>query len=110
MGPEARLQGFPVDHINRASKQTRDVIFQTRVVEHRRDNCGVKVNQNIDVAVWPLLVAGHGTEQCRVRDAMRPQVGLALLQRPYDLVTFHAVSYTTEPSGPDGLSSFHSAT
>jgi len=34
MGLEAALQGFPVDHINRAWKQARDEIFQTRIVEH----------------------------------------------------------------------------
>ena len=43
-----------------------------------------------------LLVTRDGTEQGGMRDAVRPQVGLALLQRPYDLVAFHVAFYTTK--------------
>ena len=87
---KAWLQGFAVDHVNGALKQAGDVILQTRIVEHRGDNGGVEVNENINVAVGSLLVTRDGTEQGGMRNAMRPQVGLALPQPLYDLVTFHA--------------------
>ena len=99
MRSEAGLQGFPVDHVNGTLKQARDVILDARIVEHRRDNRGVEVNENVDVAIGSLLVTGNGTEQGGMRDAVRPQVGLAFPQRLYDLVAFHTAFYTTKAVG-----------
>src|SRR3984957_17919217 len=93
---KTRLQRLPVDHVNRALKQARDIIFQARIVEHRPDNRRVEINQNVNVAVGNLLVARDGAEQGSVRDPMSPQVGLAFLQRPYDLIPAHDVVYTTK--------------
>src|SRR5271165_6965498 len=90
------LQGFPVDHVNGTLEQASDVIFQTSVVEDRADNRGVEVNENVNVAVGSLLVTRDGAEQGGVRHAMRPQVGLALLQRPYDLFALHGAVHTTK--------------
>src|SRR5271163_1338486 len=90
------LQSFPVDHVNGTFKQTRDVILQACIIEHRGNNCGVEVNQNVNVTVGSLLVTRDGTEQGGMGDTVRPQVGLALLQRPYDFVAFHAAVYITK--------------
>jgi hypothetical protein len=40
---------------------------------------GVEVHEDIDVAFRALLTAGYRSEQCRVNDPERSQVGLALL-------------------------------
>src|SRR5215472_731366 len=89
MRPEARLQGFPVDHIHGSLKQAGDISLQARIVEHGGNDLRVEVYQNVDVAFGSLLVPRGGTEQRGMRHAVRLELGLALPQAGDDGLSVH---------------------
>jgi hypothetical protein len=102
MRAKAGFESFPVDHVHGTLKQARDIRFQARIVEHCRDNLRVEVDQDVDVAIGALLVAGNETERGGMPDAMRLQLGFALLQGLDDLVAFRVAFYTTNSASSFG--------
>jgi hypothetical protein len=98
MGP----QRVTVNDIDGAAKHFGDVAFDTRIIIDCSHNLGIEIDEDIDVATRALLVTRDGTEQGGVSDAMRPQVSLALLQRPDDVVSFHAAFIPQQPRKFDG--------
>jgi hypothetical protein len=78
-GAQYWLQTFLIDNIDWLVKQVCYVFLDANVVDDRVDDFGVEVHEDIDVAFRALLTAGYRSEQCRVNDPERSQVGLALL-------------------------------
>jgi hypothetical protein len=78
-GTQDRLQTFATHHVDWLVKQVGYVFLDANVVDDRVDDFGVEVHEDIDVAFRALLTAGYRSEQCRVNDPERSQVGLALL-------------------------------
>ena len=52
---------------------------------------GAIFDHDVDVAVGAVVAGRAGTEQRGMRDAARPQVGLALLELFYDLAFINAL-------------------
>ena len=85
-----RFQTFAADHVDRTIEHVGDKILYAGIVENRYDDCGIEINQDVDIAVRAVITTRDGTEQRGMGDALRSQVGLALFQLFYDLVACHA--------------------
>ena len=79
--PHEGLQTFAAYDVDRA------VVHVGNKILH-----GIEFDHDVDVAIGARLPSRKGAEQSSMEDALRPQVGLALLQRPYDLVASHGRS------------------
>ena len=79
-GSKTRFQTFAADHIDRAIEHIGDKIFHAGIVENGHDDCGIKVNQDVHIAIRAVITARDGTGQRGMGHALRSQVGLALFQ------------------------------
>src|ERR1700689_3974295 len=85
-----RFQTFAADRVDRTIEHVGDKILYAGIVENRYDDCGIEINQDVDIAVRAVIPTRDGAEQRGMGDALRPQIGLTLLQLLYDLVACHA--------------------
>jgi hypothetical protein len=89
--PHEGLQTFAAYDVDRAVVHVGNKILHAGIVDNRNDDFGIEFDHDVDVAIGRGL-SRKGTGQCGMEDGLRPQVGLALLQLPYDLVAFHGPS------------------
>src|SRR6266852_1916889 len=90
------FQTFAADDVDRTVEHVGDKVFHAGIVENCHDDCGIEIDQNVDIAVGTVIAARDGTEQRGMGDALRPQVGLTLLQLLYDLVACHEPDCTAK--------------
>ncbi len=64
-------------------------MLHTGIIENGHNDCGVKINQDVDIAVGAVITARDGTKQRGMSDALRSLVSLALPPLPDDLVACH---------------------
>src|SRR5579862_4144191 len=57
--PEMRFERFPIDHIDRFGEKSGDKVFNTNVVEHGDVRARIELDEDIDVAVGPVVSARH---------------------------------------------------
>src|SRR5215469_15895541 len=88
-GSDVRFQSLLVHDIDRAVEQRRNVFLEAHVIPDPDVSLRINLDQNIDVAVGPIVAARVRTEQSRVTDATRPQGGLVLLELGEDFLTIH---------------------
>jgi hypothetical protein len=62
-GSETRFQTFAADHIDRTVEHLGDKIFDAGIVENGHDDCGIEIDQDVDIAVGAVITARDGTEQ-----------------------------------------------
>src|SRR3979411_1709513 len=96
LGEDTLFQAFATDDINRAVEHLGDKFFHTGIIENRHDDRGIKIAQDVDVAVGPVVTARDGAKQRGMGNALRPQVGLSLLELLYDLIAFHSMFCSTK--------------
>src|SRR5580704_16341859 len=70
------LQTFAADDIDLTVEHVGDKIFHARIVDNRHDDCGVEIDQDVNVTVGAVVATREGTEQRGMGNALRPQVGL----------------------------------
>ena len=64
-----RLKRSPVDHIDRSLEQAGDVILYADVIEDRDARVRVEFDQDIDVAIGPVVAPRNRAEQGSVANA-----------------------------------------
>src|SRR6516165_6432689 len=84
-----RLEGLPIDHVNRSIEQTGNVIFQSDVVEKRDMSLGIDINENVEIAVRSALAARDRPEYRGMRDAARPQRAFMAAQGGKGILSIH---------------------
>jgi hypothetical protein len=87
-----RLEGVAVDHVDRPVEQPGDVLLDIHVLVDRPFGSGLEFDQDVDVAVRPILAARDRAEHGCAADAARPQSGLGFLQSGDDIVAAHCLN------------------
>ena len=77
--PQVRLEGVPIDHIDRASEKSGDVSLQSRVSEGVELRVRGELDQDVEIASRTGLTSGHGAEKCSmVHTAGAERIGIRL--------------------------------
>jgi hypothetical protein len=84
-----RLERSPVDHIDRSLEQAGDVTLHADAIEDRDVRIGVEFDQNIDVAVGPVVATRDRAEQGGVANAPGAQGGLRLTKNSERVLHVH---------------------
>jgi hypothetical protein len=82
---------FAIHRVGRPLEQGCDVRLDIHVIEHGDTGGRIEFDQDIDVAVAPLLVARHGTEQGGMSDATRLESRFVCLEPDEDIARFMPV-------------------
>lgn len=70
------LERVTIDHIDRALKQSGNVIPQSHIIENGDVSLWIDVDHDIEVAVGPVLAARDRTEDGGVTNTARAQITL----------------------------------
>ena len=96
LGEDTLFQAFAADDIDGTIEHLGDKLFHAGIIENRNNDCRIKIDQDVDVAVGPVVTARDGAKQRGMGNALRPQVGLSLLELLYDLIAFHSMFCSTK--------------
>src|SRR5437764_1271901 len=70
------LQSLTAHHVHWSLEQARNVFFQADIIEHCHAHLGIKIDDNIEVTVGPVLATRRRAEHGGVVDAARTQRAL----------------------------------
>src|ERR1700761_8089955 len=89
--PNIRLQAVAAHHIDRAIKQTGDVLLQARIIENGDVSGGIDLDHDVGVAVGAVIAAYTRTEKRSMSDTARPQGGFVFPKLRKDLPSVHVL-------------------
>src|SRR5437588_3277617 len=87
--PDIMFQSGAIDDIHRPLEEAGYIFFDACIVPEVWICLRIELHHDVDVAIRAIVAARGRAEQRGVRDAARPQCGLALLQSGKDLVAAH---------------------
>src|SRR6266436_9139278 len=91
-GPaQMRLEGLAVDYVHRMQEEARDILFHAHVVEDGHMGVGVKLDEDVYVAIRAVVAASHRAEQRGMRDPASPQSAFGAAQRVQSLFAVHVL-------------------
>src|ERR1700730_14320499 len=86
---QMRLERGAVDNVNRPLEETGDILFEADVIVDRPFGPGLKLHQNVEVAIRPVVAARNRAEHGGVRHAARAQGALMAAKGGDGLLRVH---------------------
>jgi len=71
-GFDTGLQTLAADHIDRTIEHVSDEIFHAGIIENCHNDCGIKIDRDVDIAVGAVVAPRNGAKQRSMGDALCP--------------------------------------
>src|ERR1700722_9713265 len=87
--PQIRFERGAIDHIDRYHEQTDDVLLEANVFVDRALGSRLKLHQNVEIAIGPVVAPRNGAEHGSVRHAARAQSVLVTAKSGDGVLSVH---------------------